>query len=582
MQIEIHEFSTGITVEGNENNWFSRGFTGKYMNATLEEIPAVVQKAISNREFAVAERASTDNPTLIAREIGDKQEEWSVIAVVTRARDDFGRYLSVYRYFLTEGRGNIATILRWMNNKPLVFNPFDLKDIGQVHHYSYQENTTIPINNFQEFITEEIPVIIPFNKSCPPLIINSIAQEKAGDKLIAWAYNVTGLEVPKSFYVIYPASGESEENLRKIISNQSNNDGKIISGEGIKKAISGLISRDKVKLEHLQTLEEALTNEDIEPKYWEEFFNSRGAKDAISQKLYSAQMVRLLTLKAMFIPDSLPTFLYWMENRQGKDQEHWETSLIFQINIAQELRPIVENAPQLSAKIEAGITLILLRLLDEPELLNSLVKLLKNKQGIWGNSYRYGIRNYLENDLNLMPKFARLQQSNLTEELEKLEFKLKNDQDWEQIFNELTNFWQYNVRKDIIEKYQVWAELFEQFKDYKLAALFYQISFNQVPKSVFGKLCKFSWGTNFKTTIYTITVYREVDLLEHKILELINILQIIVSYLIKGLQLLDDYRYHLLLIFITVLVILNLFTIFIVRENVYDIFKIIIQNKANN
>jgi hypothetical protein len=581
-QIEIHEFSTGISIEGKENNWFSTGFTGKYMNSTLEEIPAVVQRAISDREFAVAERGSTEQPTFIARELADKEGEWSVVAVITRAKDDFGRYLSVYRYFLVKGRNHIATILHWMNNKPLVFDPFDLKEIGQIHHYSYQENTTIPIDNFKELITEEIPLIIPHDQAYNTLVIDSIAQKKAGDKLVAWAYNVTDLEMPTSFYVIYPTSAESEENLRKIIINQPITDKIIIGEQGIKTAINGLISRDKVKLQHLQTLEEALANEDIDSKYWEKIFNGRGAKDALKENLYSSQMVRLLTLKAMFIPDSLSQFLTWMGKRQGKEQDHWDISLRFQNNVAQELRPIINNFPQLSSKIEKGIKFVLFWLLKEPESLYNVVKILENKRGIWRNFYYYGVRKYLDNELNLMSKFITLQQSNLTEELDRINFKLQTDQDWKNLFDDLSIFWQPNAGQYTLKKYQIWAELFKTLKDYKLAAFFCQISINQVPQSVFSKLCKFSWGTNFKITVYGIDVYREVGLAEQIILQSINTLKMIIAHLLDGLKFINVRKYKILLMFITLLVILNVFTVLMIGENIINISKIIIENLIND
>ncbi|EAM52584.1 hypothetical protein CwatDRAFT_5708 [Crocosphaera watsonii WH 8501] len=52
--ITIHEFSTGIAVQGTPENWWSTRFTG-YMNLTLAKVPAVLQNAISNRLFQVAE-----------------------------------------------------------------------------------------------------------------------------------------------------------------------------------------------------------------------------------------------------------------------------------------------------------------------------------------------------------------------------------------------------------------------------------------------------------------------------------------------------------------------------------------------
>ncbi len=64
--IHIHEFSTGILVDGTDDNgeWRSRGFSGEYMNSTLAKIPRPVQLAIKNREFAVSEGASSQNPAL--------------------------------------------------------------------------------------------------------------------------------------------------------------------------------------------------------------------------------------------------------------------------------------------------------------------------------------------------------------------------------------------------------------------------------------------------------------------------------------------------------------------------------------
>ncbi|MFM6898452.1 MAG: hypothetical protein ACKPKF_14555, partial [Microcystis panniformis] len=99
--IHIHEFSTGILVDGTggAGEWRSRGFSGEYMNSTLDSIPAPVQLAIKNREFAVAEGASSENPAIIGREVEYNQEAWSVIAVVTRGRDEGGRGASLYRYF---------------------------------------------------------------------------------------------------------------------------------------------------------------------------------------------------------------------------------------------------------------------------------------------------------------------------------------------------------------------------------------------------------------------------------------------------------------------------------------------------
>lgn len=90
--IHIHEFSTGILVDGTggAGEWKSQGFSGEYMNSTLAKIPTPVQLAIKNREFAVSEGASSQNPAIIGREVEYHGEAWSVIAVVTRGMDEDG------------------------------------------------------------------------------------------------------------------------------------------------------------------------------------------------------------------------------------------------------------------------------------------------------------------------------------------------------------------------------------------------------------------------------------------------------------------------------------------------------------
>jgi hypothetical protein len=510
INIEIHEFSTGILVEGNQDNWFSRGFTGQYMNTTLAEIPPLIQQAISNKEFAVTERAFSDQPALIARELDNEQEKWSVIAVITKAKDDFGRDLSVYRYFLTEGLGKIAGILRWMHNKSSVFNPFELREVGQSHSFSYDENTKIPIDNFQDLITEEIPLIIPASTLCNPLIINSIAEKKADNKLLAWAYNVNGLAVIKSFYVIYPAHQEVEIKLRQMTTNKSYTQQIIIGEEAIKKASISLISREEVKLEHLQTLEDAFCNQNIDKGYWLEIFDGRGAQNALKQSLYSEQMVRLLTLRAIALPETLPQFLLWMTQNKEKEPQNWSISLTLQANLLKKL----SYFHQITNQIQYGVSLLLLKLLDKPELLNSVIYLLKHKRSIWAYLYQHILKQSLENDLDLISQFIQLQQRDLLEELEALEFKLIKNKHWELIFQDLLLFWPPNYQTFSLAKYQVWGDLFATLKHYQLSAIFYQISTDEVPKLIFNKIPPSKSATNLKTNIYGLPIYRQLNCLE--------------------------------------------------------------------
>ena len=171
--LEIHEFSTGIVVETNpDGSWFSRGFTGRYMNQTIEPIPPAIQEAIGNREFAIAEGASSDTPALIGREVGDDGENWSVVAVVTKGRDE-SRSFSAYRYFCTQGKGNLGKILRFLANQDLKFDPFDRQEMGEPHLINDSPEMTIPLNNFQDLLSDSPPIVVKSDRPCPPLILKN-------------------------------------------------------------------------------------------------------------------------------------------------------------------------------------------------------------------------------------------------------------------------------------------------------------------------------------------------------------------------------------------------------------------------
>ncbi|NCR25142.1 MAG: hypothetical protein GPJ25_01375, partial [Microcystis aeruginosa LE13-04] len=76
--IEIHEFSTGINVQGTPDNWWSVGFSGGYMNSTLTSISKAVQQDIAADLFYLSEFAVQKKPAIIGREVKLGQEEWSV------------------------------------------------------------------------------------------------------------------------------------------------------------------------------------------------------------------------------------------------------------------------------------------------------------------------------------------------------------------------------------------------------------------------------------------------------------------------------------------------------------------------
>ena len=497
--IYIHEFSTGIQAERTaDGGWVSRGFTGKYINRTIDPIPRAVQEAITNREFAVAEGASSDEPTVIGREVG-YGEEWSVVAVVTRGRDDRGRSASVYRYFLCEGRGHLGTILAWMNTlrqagQSYVFDPFETQTVGQPHEYTGSEPDVALRDELRDLLNAPPPIIIPSDSPCTPLLINKMAGEIPGDRPIAWGYKVEALEEPRGFQIIQPASSRAEELLRKAIASKPNTPAPIAGEKTLISAINGLIKRDRLKPEQLETIENALTNPQIDDSYWEIIFKGRGADKALKQGIYTPDMVRLLTLRAMVVPDTLPEFLDWM-GKSKKDS--YDVSESFQA----EVRKVISKAPNLQNKVYEGVKLIIPRLTNQPELLESVVWLL-NQNGVWRLQYERQFKNELDSDLTLMSRSARRKKGDMS-------FHLMDDQEWGKLFDELKSYWQSRSFPGQ-PKFQPLAQLFERLEDYKLAAFFYHVCFGVVPEEVFYKLT----SQGFYCSVYGIQVQRKIGSIE--------------------------------------------------------------------
>lgn len=499
--ILIHEFSTGILAEkAADGGWFSQGFTGEYMNKTIDPIPAAVQDAISNREFAVAEGASSDDPAMIGREVIDSKGGWSVVAIVTRGRDDRGRNPSVYRYFLCERVGNLPKILAWLNSQKqagnnLIFDPFDSQVIGQPHQYWDNQSVSVPIRpELQPYLTQQPPIVIPHDLACTALILDSMARQIADGQPVAWAYKVEALEQPRSFHVIQPGSSKAQDLIEKTLASTPR-DYMAVSGEqAIKSAVSGLISRDKVKFEQLQTIETALTNPQIDDNYWKAIFDGKGANQAKSQDIYSPQMVRLLTLQAMVIPETLPEFLVWMSKRE-KQKDCYEISERFQ----EEIKNALNQVPNLAQSIFNGVVLIIPQLVVRPELLAATTWLLKFDRGVWSYFYKDRVKKAIENDLNLIPRYLRKKETNLP-------FQLIADPEWNKIFQDLQGYWKtrHNPKQ---QKYLPLAQLFEELGDYQLANLFYYVVFEQVPKKIFFQIRP----SGYSCQIYGVSIEREIS-----------------------------------------------------------------------
>jgi hypothetical protein len=508
--IEIHEFSTGIHVQERANGWVSLGFTGKYMNATINPIPPVVERSIANQEFALTEGSSTEKPAIIGRIVGSGDDVWSVMAVVTRGQDETGRSAAFYRYFLCQGDHNLRFILAWweQNQKP-TFNPLDFQDSpflfmresGQPHltkedeslPFAQDQAIVLPVENQHDLYTLNALAITKFNKSKKVLPV-------------AWAFNVEALEKPERFQVIQPASQKAYEGLKRAIANA----GQVVSAinvdeAALKSAIRSLINSSTVKPEVVQEIVKGLENKEVTPEYWEKLFNAQGAEQAIRQKIYSPQMVRLITLRAMVNPKTLPQFLAWLNIQGGKKPDQHQT---ISLELQKAIRGLLPKE-----QLAKGIKYLLLDLLNQKISVDSLYWLLETQGSAWVYAQKQFITD-IENDLQLIhnhfygPKTAsksssyhdpnfRLTSSFLVgskndSQLHHVQPPIKKDS-WQndfkcqkQIWATLISNWQ-GIRQGYYkgEEYQPFAELFKKFRQYDLAAYFYQVSDGIVDKDLY-------------------------------------------------------------------------------------------------
>ena len=211
-------------------------------------------------------------------------------------------------------------------------------------------------------------------------------------------------------------------------------------------------------------------------------------------------MVRLLTLRAMIIPETLPEFLAWI-SKEGKQQEGKTVSDNFQTEMKKSLSQFSESDTNLISRVYQGVISIIPNSIKQPQLLDSVVWLLGSDKGLWKSFYSRQVISEIDNDLRSMRYYGQGKQG--------VYFKLAEHKEWQKIFNEIEVCWRY--RSGSLPQYQPLAELFSRLKNYQLSALFHHISSGVVPKKVFYKLT--SRGSS--TKVYKVPVKRHIDFYEY-------------------------------------------------------------------
>ncbi|OBU76276.1 hypothetical protein [Cylindrospermopsis raciborskii] len=547
---EIHEFSTGIQFEQRGDSWIWTGFTIKYMNSTLgEEIPKVVERSIANEEFALAEGSSTEKPAIIARILGSGDDIWSVVAVVTRGRDEVGRSAAFHRYFLCRGDHNLRVILAWweQNNRP-TFNPLDKQDEGNPHIFegevpklpdleqilplfkvqtkpqeeqrlssssqsaqeavltwgtwgvpgqsgetrvikegifplSEEPVSTPESQNVEEYslFQQLSPIVLEPNVQYDLYTINVLAINKwnscKNGLPVCWAFDVEALVKPERFQVIKPASQKARDGINRAIAAGSRvvRNAVNIDEAALKSALRSLANSSQVKPESVETIINGLNNKDVTREYWHSLFNAQGTDRAIKEKIYSPQFVRLMTLRALVIPETLPEFLQWLNIQKGSNVDGNQR---VSLELQKKIQPLFSKE-----QIGAGITYLLPSLLGGKISVDGLCWLLAKSGGdtIWA----YGRNQFINNikyDLQLIYNYYS--KPIVVGLFDESTLKCKAE-----VWRSLINRWRdirggYNK----CEEYRPLAQLFERFKEYDLAVYFYQVSDGVVKKDLFYEI----------------------------------------------------------------------------------------------
>jgi len=528
--VEIHEFSTGINPQQTaDGGWVSLGFTGKYMNGTIDPIPSVVERAIANREFAVTEKASSDQPAIIGRVLGSEEKAWSVVAVVTRGKDEKGRSISVYRYFLCKGANHLWKILAWFESQGMPrFNPFDTRVIGQPTLYVARGQGSESLKPDLSLDTSEPTLLSPGQYNVQDL--NRLAIKKANNKNnsqpVSWAFNVEALEQPRRFQVIQPASDRAFRILENVIANAPKVATPIGADEqALKGAIKSLMNSSQVKPEAVQALTEALGNDKITSEYWHSLFDGQGAKAALSQKIQSPRLLRLVTLRAMVIPETLPEFLDWLNIKGGRKKldDNQTNSLKFQ-SVLRNLFP--------KDKLASGIKFLLPKLLEKQITPEAVHWLLIKKESAWV-SCRNQLISDIKADLEFIDNYFNPPQRTLPQSVpsqrtlpesspqQQLSLDSASFRCGKEIWQDLIRNWERIQAGDPSPYYQPFADLFEQFEQLRnsqeyqqLSAYFYQVSDGIVPKRVFTVAFPDRRLSSDRLTFLGLTLQREITIIE--------------------------------------------------------------------
>ncbi len=574
MAITIHEFSTGIRPDRTpDGGWVSRGFTSRFMNSTVNPIPHEIERSIANFDFSITEGTAKDEPAFIGRIIAsqDQQRLWSVVAIVSRGKDEVGRSAPFFRYFFVESGSDedyIPHILAWFDQykrehgKYPIFNPFDQKTIGSELKIDI---TPKRLQMESRLLQDQAPMIFKFDEysaaAIHELSMAKLRMENQENILPAWAFNVEAVERPGQFTAIRAASDTSYKALlstKKAIAGIQPR--VVFDEESVKTALKGITNSPTIKDEHFQDFVKALADQKVTGQ-WSRIFNGLGSKNALDRGIYNSQMIKLLILQSVAIPPLALDYVKWL----GKsDQKSREIAKAFEKDFFYKVSSLSnpDLFEQVKNQLVEGFGVFMISFMSDKGLLENLfskgtvhflwleqsqgfIKALISDLDLMGSCFQSPSQANLQtiqpnrkakktspigstftdttsNDINPQGSSMVLSQNIATsgvnqptktqreEAYKNADFALKNGE-WERIRSDIWDFW--NSRKDrkfLRPEYLYLAEFFEKSDSKTVAIIFYDVAQGKIPKHLY-KIQSNIYGMPLDTDLSFIEKVQEVQ-----------------------------------------------------------------------
>ncbi len=381
----VFQFSTGIDVQGGEDDWVSTGFTGRYSNITPDlqgKIPVDIIRAIANSKFSVAEGSSDTQSSIISQIVG----KYFVVCKITRGEDKQSRGFGFDRYFFIAGASltQQKTLLQACQDPSLSYNPFAQIRGSQESSTDFcnlpsvKTSIDIPLsgeqlNRLAKGYKIGYPLVLSGDPKLTVTECHQLSQAlKRRFKLTqppSVAYDVKAVEEPGNFLVIQPLDQASEDALKKDISiKRGQIQKKLEHGEPtdpqlLKGSIKGIINNNlsirNIPQELITIFELAFVDYASNPakkSLYEDVFEIQGFDKALDLRMNSPQMIRLISLRLILDPtlirnQKVIAYMSTMAEKGNILKKSRNMAEVYTLPYLIELNSVITN-PQLKQNIQ--------------------------------------------------------------------------------------------------------------------------------------------------------------------------------------------------------------------------------------